>query len=49
VWPVYYAAWFVNWLIYPFWPFWPSNRPVEFRAQLYEQLLTPPFLDHLRA
>jgi hypothetical protein len=48
VWPIYYAAWFINWLLYPFWPFWPSNRQGEFRAQLYKQLLTPPFLDHLR-
>jgi hypothetical protein len=48
VWPIYHAAWFINWLLYPFWAFWPSNRQGEFRAQLYEQLLSPPFITHLR-
>ena len=47
VWPVYYVALFVRWLV-P-WPLWPLDRAWTANDRLIRALRSPPFVDRLRA
>jgi hypothetical protein len=46
VWPVYYVALFIRWLV-P-WPLWPLDRAWAADDALQSALRSPPYIEHLR-
>lgn len=46
VWPFYYAALFIRWLI-P-WPLWPLDRAWAADDKLWAALRDPPYVERLR-